>query len=206
MPSQRSKQVAILISDAAKAQFAVQNLVAAGVDCHVLREDLAKPSVLRRFDAVLVDYKWLSYVPEDCYKRVMYIFDPVTPEKYYDAIASEFIVTISNGTKLSLLVKIVTVALARSDALPSSENTRVVQRQTTFSCSGFIADFTAGNFSYNGAQVYLTRGEIDFLSRFANDEPHSSGHDRQRLYRMRKRFGREFLKTKTKDGSVASYE
>jgi hypothetical protein len=56
-------------------------------------------------------------------------------------------------------------------------------------------DFIKGKFSYNGKIIYLSKGEKEFLLRVAKEGSiHFPGSNwRMRLYRLRKKFGKEFL-------------
>jgi len=56
-------------------------------------------------------------------------------------------------------------------------------------------DFVKGRFLYNGKVIYLSKGEKEFLLRVAKEGTiHFPGSNwRMRLYRLRKKFGKEFL-------------
>jgi hypothetical protein len=56
-------------------------------------------------------------------------------------------------------------------------------------------DFIKGKFSYNGKIIYLSKVEKEFLLRVAKEGSiHFHGSNwRMRLYRLRKKFGKEFL-------------
>jgi hypothetical protein len=56
-------------------------------------------------------------------------------------------------------------------------------------------DFIKGKFLYNGKVIYLSNGEKEFLLRAAKEGTiHFPGTNwRMRLYRLRKKFGKEFL-------------
>lgn len=56
-------------------------------------------------------------------------------------------------------------------------------------------DFVKGKFFYNGKVIYLSKGEKEFLLRVAKEGTiHFPGSSwRMRLYRLRKKFGKEFL-------------
>ena len=210
MKNQPSKQVAIALSDAEKSTLALQVLSDAHIMARELRKDHLQSSVLKVFDIIITDVKTIEKVPEDLHHRVIYFWDDATPDTLYESVASKFYFTLPKGAKASLFEKVIRSSLNRTVGTASVDTQPVrglvVPDIKYFSYNGFVADFEKGTYTYRDKAVYLTRGELDFVKKFAKNVPHSTGKERQLLYRMRKKFGSDFLSSRGGLYAVNSYE
>ena len=159
------------------------------------------PGSIYDYDAVFAEFNYLKYLREDR-DRVVVIKPGAYTRRLISAGYSKFLT--DTNDKNTILISLCHFERARKIENPDFEKDRVIDEEQPVEAKrpnseaefkGLYMNFVEGTYKYKGEDLYLTAAEKKYLYfRFCVEDKKSSHRFRIQLYRMRKKFGEEFLK------------